>query len=63
MDDQRLETIKRRSDERKLEIGEEVLLKDGHVGVVLARYIPSTHKDEVRYLVQVQSKKDHKRTH
>ena len=61
MEEQPLETIKRRSDEPKLEIGDEVLLKDGDVGIVLARYVPSSHPDQVRYIVQVPPNKHHKR--
>jgi hypothetical protein len=63
VDDTELHTIRRRSDQPTLEIGETVMLKDGVVGVVLARYKPSGHKDEVRYVVQVKSQKDTKRRH
>ena len=34
------QTIRRRPDEPKLGIGQTVLLKDGMIGVVLARYMP-----------------------
>jgi len=47
-------TLKRRSDEPKLEIGETVLMKDGVVGLVLARFIPSgERRNEVHYIVQL----------
>ena len=61
VDDVELHTIKRRSDDPKLEIGETVLLKDGVTGVVLARYTPSTHRDELWYIVAVPSQKQRKR--
>ena len=44
----RLETIKRHAEEPKLEIGDTVCLYDGVKGVVLARYLPSHHRVEVR---------------
>jgi len=46
-------TIRRRSDEPKLQIGERVSLKDGGIGVVLARYTPSGAPNEVRYIVEI----------
>ena len=47
-------TIIRQSDEPKLEIGETVPVKEGVVGVVIARYVPSDPKsDEVHYIVEV----------
>ena len=47
-------TIKRRADEPKLNLGDVVPLKDGTVGVVLARYIPSGEKgDDVHYIVEL----------
>ena len=49
------QTIKRRSDEPKLQIGERVSLKDGGIGVVLARYTPSGGQNEVCYVVEVLS--------
>lgn len=49
-------TIKRRSDEPKLQTGDRVSLKEGGIGVVLARYTPSGGRDEVRYIVEVISK-------
>ena len=46
-------TIKRRSDEPKLQIGDRVSIKEGIIGVVLARYTPSGSRDEVRYVVEI----------
>lgn len=46
-------TIRRRSDEPKLELGDTIFLKEGVVGVVLASYIPSGGRDEVRYVVEI----------
>lgn len=48
-------TIRRRSDEHKLQIGDRVLVKEGVIGVVLARYTPSGGQNEVRYIVEVLS--------
>jgi hypothetical protein len=46
--------LKRRSDEPKLEIGDTVLMKEGVVGVVLARFIPTgERRDEVHHIVQL----------
>jgi hypothetical protein len=45
-------TITRRPDEPKLEIGDLGSIKEGVVGVVLARYVPSDRTDEVRYIVK-----------
>lgn len=48
------QTIRRRSDEPKLEIGDTVAVKEGVVGVVLARFIPSGEKrNEVHYIVEL----------
>ena len=44
----KLETIKRHAEEPKLEIGDTVSFCDGMKGAVLARYLPSHHKVEVR---------------
>ena len=54
------QTIKRRSDEPKLQIGERVSLKDGAIGVVLARYTPSGVQTEVCYIVEVLSEEGEK---
>jgi hypothetical protein len=49
------QTLKRHSDEPKLEIGSTVPIKEGVVGVVLARFIPSGEKvrNEVHYIVEL----------
>lgn len=46
-------TLRRRSDEPKFQIGEKVLVKEGAIGVVLARYTPSGGQNEVWYVVEV----------
>ena len=46
-------TIRRRSDEPKLKIGESVEIKKGVIGVVLARYTPSGDRDQVCYIVEI----------
>jgi len=47
-------TITRRSDEPKLEIGDTVPVKEGVVGVVLARYTHSgDRRNEVHYIVEL----------
>ncbi len=44
----------RRSDEPKLEISDNVLIKEGVVGVVLARFSPSGEgRNEVHYIVEL----------
>jgi hypothetical protein len=54
-----LRTIARRSDEPRLEIGATISIKEGVVGVVLARYTRSGDKrNQVRYIVQLQSDKE-----
>ena len=46
--------LRRRSDEPKLEIGDTVLINEGVVGVVLARFTPSgERRNEVHYIVQL----------
>ena len=48
------QTLIRCSDEPKLEIGDTVLIKEGVVGVVLARFTPSgERRNEVHYIVQL----------
>jgi len=54
------QTIKRRSDEPKLQIGEKVLVKEGVIGVVLARYTPSGGHNEVCYVVEILSDESEK---
>jgi hypothetical protein len=46
------QTIKRRHDEPKLEIGDTIEIKDGVIGVVLARYTPSGGRNEIHYIVE-----------
>jgi hypothetical protein len=46
-------TISRYSDEPKLEIGAIVSIKEGVVGVFLARYTPSGRPNEIRYIVEL----------
>jgi hypothetical protein len=56
-------TIRRHLDEAKLELGDTISLKDGAIGLVLARYISSGRSDEVCYIVEVISddgKKEHR---
>jgi hypothetical protein len=40
-------------DEPRLELGEEIPLKDGATGIVIARYTPSGRQNEVCYIVEV----------
>ena len=47
------QTIRRRSDEPKLQIGERVSVKEGVLGIVLASYTPSGAPNEVRYIVEI----------
>lgn len=54
-------TIKRRSDEPRLEIGDRVSVREGVIGVVLARYTPSGGGNEVRYIVEVVSDEGEKK--
>ena len=49
------QTIRRRLDEPKLELGAMISLKDDATGVVIARYIPSGRSDEMCYVVDVMS--------
>jgi hypothetical protein len=50
------QTITRRSDEPKLKIGESVPVKEGVIGVVVARYTPSgDNRNEVHYIVELRS--------
>ena len=46
-------TIKRQADEPKLEIGATVEFKDGVIGIVLARYIPSGGRREIHYVIEM----------
>ena len=48
------QTVVRRPDEPILEVGDTVSIKEGVVGVVLARFVPSGPKrNEVRYIVEI----------
>ena len=50
------QTLRRRSDGTKLEIGDALPIKEGVVGVVFARYIPSGERsNEVHYIVELRS--------
>jgi hypothetical protein len=56
-------TITRRSDEPKLEIGEIIPIKEGVIGIVHARYVPSNKADEVHYIVELRPDKAAGETH
>jgi hypothetical protein len=48
------QTLIRRSDEPKLELGDTVGIKEGVVGVVLARFTPSGERsNEIHYIVEL----------
>jgi hypothetical protein len=48
--------LRRRSDEPKLEIGDTVLIEEGVVGVVIARFAPSgKRRNEVHYVVELKA--------
>jgi hypothetical protein len=48
------QTLIRRSDEPKLELGDTVAIKEGVVGVVLARFTPSGERsNEIHYIVEL----------
>ena len=48
------QTLIRRSDEPKLDFGDNVLIKEGVVGVVIDRFAPSgERRNEVPYVVQL----------
>jgi uncharacterized protein involved in tellurium resistance len=50
------QTLRRRSDEPTLEIGDTVPIRDGVVGVVVARFAPSgERRNEVHYVVELKS--------
>jgi len=56
------QTVIRRSDEPKLEIGDTVLIKEGVVGVVLAGFVPSRVEcNEVHYIVELTPGGTHKK--
>ena len=57
-DEPQRQTLRRRPDEPKLEIGDVVEIKDGVVGVVLARFKPSgERRNEVHYIVELRPEK------
>jgi hypothetical protein len=48
------QTVIRRFDEPKLEIGDAVSIREGVAGVVLARFVPtSVVRNEVHYIVEL----------
>ena len=51
-DEPELRTIKRHPDEPTLELGTTIKIKEGVIGVVLARYTPSGGRDEIHYIVE-----------
>jgi hypothetical protein len=55
-----LHTLKRRLDEPKLDLGDMVDLKEGERGIVVARYTPSSHPNEIRYVVRAESQEHRK---
>ena len=57
-DEPQRQTLRRRQDEPKLEVGDVVEVKNGVVGVVLARYKPSgERRNEVHYIVELRPEK------
>jgi hypothetical protein len=57
-DEPQRQTLRRHPDEPKLEVGDVVEIKDGVVGVVLARYKPSgERRNEVHYIVELRPEK------
>lgn len=57
-DEPQRQTLRRRPDEPKLEVGDVVEIKDGVVGVVLARFKPSgERRNEVHYIVELRPEK------
>jgi hypothetical protein len=55
-------TIRRRLDEPKLEIGETISIREGVIGVVVARYTPSGVENQVCYIVELISDESEKGT-
>jgi hypothetical protein len=48
------QTVTRRWDEPKLEIGDTILIREGLFGVVLARYTPSGDaRNDIHYIVEL----------
>jgi uncharacterized protein YkvS len=57
-DEPQRQTLRRRPDEPKLEVGDVIEIKNGVVGVVLARYKPSgERRNEVHYIVELRPEK------
>src|SRR5450759_5117023 len=57
-DESQRHTLRRRADEPKLEVGDFVEIKDGVVGVVLARFKHSgERRNEVHYIVELRPEK------
>jgi len=57
------QTLIRHADQPKLEVGEAVVIKDGVIGVVLARFIPSGQEtNEIHYIVELRSDRSVKGT-
>jgi hypothetical protein len=55
------QTIRRSVDEPRLEIGETTSIKEGLIGVVLARYTPAGEENQICYIVEVISHEGEKR--
>jgi hypothetical protein len=47
------QTITRRADEPRIAIGDSIPIKEGVIGVVLARYTPSDRQNQVHYIVEL----------
>ena len=54
------QTITRHPDEPKLKIGETVSIKEGVLGLVLARYTPRHEQNEICYIVELLSNEGEK---
>jgi hypothetical protein len=59
----RRQTIRRSLDEPKIEIGDTISIKEGVVGVVLARYTPAGEKNQICYIVELLSNGGEKERH
>jgi hypothetical protein len=58
-DELKRQTLRRRPDEPKLEVGDVVENNDGVVGIVLARFNPSgERRNEVHYIVELRAEKE-----
>ena len=47
------QTITRRSDEPRIAIGDTISIKEGVIGVVLARYASRSEQNEIHYVVEL----------